>query len=68
MCCPIDLDYSKVVELLKRSSVKNVLLLLTAALEQEQGREPKAAIEVLAVAADSRLDLQEFRESLDADL
>ena len=68
MCCPTDRDYPKVVELLKRSSVKNVPLLLTAALEQEQGREPKAAIEVLAVAGDSRLDLHESRESLDADL
>ena len=59
----VDLDCSIVLELVKRSSAKNLLLPLATALEQELGREPRVATEVLEVASDIRRDLQELREN-----
>ncbi len=64
----VDLGNSSVLELVKRSSAKNLLLPLMTALEQELGREPRVAIEVLEVACDIRRDLQQLRESQVADL
>ena len=63
----VDLGCSIVLELVRRSSANDLLLPLATALEQELGREPRVAIEVIAVASDIRRDLQKLREEQDAD-
>ena len=62
-----DVGCSVVLDLVKRSSAKNLLLPLATALEQELGREPRVAIEVMEVASDIRRDLQKLREDRNAD-
>ena len=59
----VDLSCSIVLELVRRSSANDLLLPLATALEQELGREPRVAIEVIAVASDIRRDLQKLREN-----
>lgn len=63
----VDLGCSVVLDLIKRSSANNLLLPLATALEQELGRAPRVAIEVLEVASDIRRNLQELREDQNAD-
>ena len=63
----VDLDCSIVLELVKRSSAESLLLPLATALEQELGREPRVAVEVMEVASDIRCDLQKLRENPNGD-
>ena len=67
MRCTVLLGSSVVLDLVKRSSANDLLLPLATALEQELGREPRVAIEVLEVASDIRRDLQELREDQNVD-
>ncbi|MDE0629703.1 MAG: hypothetical protein OXH99_25160 [Bryobacterales bacterium] len=63
----VDLGCSVVLNLVKRSTANDLLLPLATALEQELGREPRVAIEVLEVANDIRRNLQKLREDQNAD-
>ena len=58
----------RVLELIKASPAQDLLLALTAALEQELGREPRVAIEVEEVARDIRQRLKALRENQSAEV
>ncbi len=61
------LGNADVLELINLSPAKDALLPLVTALDQELGREPRVAIEVVEVARDIRRHLKELRESQSAE-
>jgi len=63
MTFSIEIGPEHMVELIQASPSANLLLPLTTALEQELGREPRVALEVVEVAEDIRKDLARLRET-----